>query len=125
MLNKERIIEILNELDFSPEDYYVGAGSALVMHGAKECTKDIDLAVSEDLWKLYLEKGFIPNINNENLMEISVHIEFIKNWHADGILIIDNIPVVSLPSLIKQKEVLGRDKDFKDIKLIKNFMANL
>ena len=125
MISKKRIIEILNELDFSSEDYYVGAGSALVLHGVKEFTKDIDLAVSEKLWNLYLNKGFIPNSNNENLMEISEDIEFIKNWHADDIIMIDNIPVVSLTSLIKQKEILGRDKDFRDIELIKNFITNL
>ena len=125
MISKKRIIEILNELDFSSEDYYVGAGSALVLHGVKEFTKDIDLAVSEKLWNLYLNKGFIPNSNNENLMEISEDIEFIKNWHADDIIMIDHMPVVSLTSLIKQKEVLGRDKDFRDIELIKNFITNL
>ena len=125
MLNKKRIIEILSELDFSSEDYYVGAGSALVMYGIKENTKDIDLAVSDALWNLYLKKGFIPNINNENLMEISEDIEFIKNWHADEILMIENLPVVSLTALIKQKEILGRDKDFKDIELINNFMKDV
>lgn len=125
MLNKEKIIEILDKLDFSTEEYYVGAGSALVMHGIKETTKDIDLGVSNALWNMYLNKGFIPNIDNKNLMEISEHIEFIKNWHADDILIINNLPVVSLHSLIKQKEILGRDKDFKDIELIKNFIRSV
>ena len=124
MLNKNEIINIIKELNLKNEDYYVGSGSALVLHGIKEFTNDVDLAVSDNLWNLYVKNGFLPNSNNENLMEISNNVEFIKNWYVDEVVKIENFPVASLDSLIKQKRNLGREKDFRDIILIENFIKN-
>jgi len=39
--------------------------------------------------------------------------------------VIDGIRYVNLETMIKYKKKMGREKDFKDIKLIKNYLKKL
>ena len=46
MLNREKIIEILNEYNFDCDKYVVLSSSAMVLHGIKKYTRDIDISVT-------------------------------------------------------------------------------
>ena len=47
--------------------------------------------------------------------------EIFENWKCGSIEYIEGIPVLSLDGLIEMKQDLGREKDFRDIALIKEF----
>ncbi len=47
-------------------------------------------------------------------------IEIFENWKCGSIEYIEGIPVLLLDGLIEMKQELGREKDFKDIALIKH-----
>ena len=49
-------------------------------------------------------------------------IEIFENWKCGSIEHIEGIPVLSLDGLIEMKQELGREKDLKDIVLIKDFL---
>ena len=55
--------------------------------------------------------------------EIGEYIEVFENWIKDKTDMVDNVPVISIKGLIMMKQELGRDKDKKDIALIKEYMS--
>lgn len=120
-MNKQEIIKIIKELNFSKTQYWLVTGSALVLHNIKEETKDIDLGATKELINELIEKGYSYKIlpDHTRYIKYSENIEIYENWLYDKIEYIDNIPVISLRGLIEMKEKLGRDKDIEDIKLIK------
>ena len=48
-------------------------------------------------------------------------IEIFENWIEDAAIFLDGLPVISLDGMIIMKEKLGREKDQRDIRLIKEF----
>jgi hypothetical protein len=52
-------------------------------------------------------------------------IEIFRNWQAENIVYIEDIPVAELYSIRKYKKDLGREKDLEDIKLIDVYLAKM
>lgn len=46
-------------------------------------------------------------------------IEVFENCLYDKVVVVDEVPLISVPGLIMMKQQLGREKDLKDIELIK------
>jgi hypothetical protein len=126
MLNREDIIRIVKELYLPINEYWVTSGSALVLHGVKESTRDIDLGCTSDIAQLYIEKGCTYKIVEDNSRIVIVNdlVELIENWFVDEIEFVDGLPVGSLESIKKQKLNLSREKDISDVKLIDEFIKN-
>jgi hypothetical protein len=124
MLYKEDIIRILEKMDLPINEYWITSGAALVIHGVKESTNDIDLGCTTNLFEQFLKKECKWRVGNGNLriVEINDTIEMLENWFVDEIVFIDGLPVGSLESIKKQKFELGREKDLKDIKLIDEYI---
>ena len=127
MLNKEQILEIMEELDLSSTDYWIVAGSALVMHDIKEWTNDIDLGCTTKLFEELALDYYEVKVNKDGTRRLKINdmVEVFENWNVDKIEIIDGLPVVSIESIKKQKMELGREKDFKDIELIDEYLERL
>lgn len=128
MLTKERIIEKLEKLDLPIEHYWLVSGAALVMHGVKKSTKDIDLSFTTELFNKFVNVGYKCEVyenDNSNYILLDNSIEAFENWEVDDIEIIDGIPVGSLESIRKHKVNLGRPKDKKDIVLIDEKLNSL
>lgn len=121
MLNKEDLVQRLNELPFPKSEYWVVAGGAMVLHGFRPHTHDIDLGCSTLLADSLEQQGFkvLRCADGTRKIIYSAAIEIFENWLEDGVETICGIPVVSAGGLIKMKEKLGREKDFADIALIK------
>lgn len=124
MLYKEDIVRILKEMNLPLSEYWITSGAALVIHGVKETTRDIDLGCTTNFVEQYIEKGCKYKVANDNtrIVEVSDEIEVLENWFVDKVEIIDGLPVGSLESIKKQKLELGREKDIKDIKLIDEYI---
>ncbi|MBO4836526.1 MAG: hypothetical protein J5564_02405 [Clostridia bacterium] len=123
-MNKTEIMQKLKELDFDPEDYWLITGSAMVMRGIRDETHDIDLGCSRKLADRLEAKG-LPSIHTQDgkrKFVLGPDIEIFEEWLYDRIETVEGIPVISLKGLMEMKESLGREKDKKDIALIRAYM---
>lgn len=57
MLDKNDIIHMRKELNLPQCEYWITAGSGLVMHNIKETTRDIDLGCTTELANYLIENG--------------------------------------------------------------------
>lgn len=123
-MKSEEIIKRLDELNLNKEEYWVVAGSAMVLHGIKSETSDIDLGCTTRLADV-LETKYEPVIGTDGTrsFQIGNDIEIFENWLADRIVFISDIPSVSIEGLISMKRELGREKDLKDIALINQYLG--
>lgn len=131
-VNRKEILDILSEYNFNFDEYVVISSAALVLHGVKEVTKDIDISVTDDYYE-YLEKNYECELeryddkNDVNIYYIDNIINFSTNYYSDSeddFVIINGVKVQSIPAIIKLKETLNREKDIKDLKLIDKFLNN-
>lgn len=125
-MNKEDVIKYLKKLNLNPNDYMVISGTAMVMHGIKEKTNDIDIAVTKECKDMLLKKynckengiynGFISyNIDDK--------VDFGLGYYSNEKNYISNIPTQTIGDIIKFKKALKRDKDLKDLEKIYKFLG--
>lgn len=124
MLKREDIMEILEELNFPKEHYWVLAGASLVMHGVKNETRDIDLGCSRFLFENLIKNGYKPIVlkDSSRVIRVNEGLEIFEEWNVDNVELINDLPVGSLESIRKHKIKLGREKDLRDIELIDSFL---
>lgn len=119
-MNKEIIISKIRELDFDVNEYWVIAGVALVLHGLRTETADIDIACTKRLFRNLLLQWYNVEKNELGYRKISLKkdIEIFEEWNVDGIIFIDEIPTANLKGPKEMKTKMGREKDIQDLKLI-------
>ena len=120
MFDKQSLLQRLEELSFSQKEYWVVAGGAMVLHGFRPQTHDIDLGCSTLLADKLEQQGYCVSHCEDGTRKIvySEDIEVFENWIEGNVEIINGVPVVSVDGLIQMKKKLGRDKDLADIALI-------
>lgn len=123
MLSKREIIGSLKEAAFDPREYWVVSGAAMVLYGIKDRTRDIDLGCTSRLADELENEGYCVEVLHDGSRRIvfSQTVELFENWVEDQVVFFEGLPVVSLDGLIRMKERLGREKDLKDIQLIKEY----
>ena len=123
-MDKIELINLINSLKLPIKEYCVVSGGSLLMHGIREKTNDLDIAVTETGFKLLKDK-FSPILINEERKQYKItdDIEcFIEEKLDEDIDIIEGYPCQSLNSVYKFKKMLNRDKDQKDIINIEKFL---
>lgn len=127
MLNKDKIIMTVSQLRFPQNSFWLVMGGALVMHGVRHTTKDIDIGCNNNLFEQLKSRGYDVSISRSGRERIDytdlVHVY--KDWSVDSINVIDGIPVASLTSIIKDKQSFGRSKDIVDIELIRQALKGI
>ncbi|MGB9344184.1 hypothetical protein [Trichococcus sp.] len=124
MFQKETIKESVAALPLKLEDYCVITGTALVMHGIKEETKDIDISCTREAFRALAAKGYpIKQGAFARKVIYSDDTEIFEDWHAGDIIMIEGVPVASLESVIMMKKQLDREKDRVDIAKIEAHLA--
>lgn len=120
MFDKYSLLQRLQELSFPEEEYWVIAGSAMVLHGFRSQTHDIDLGCSTFLADKLEQQGYTVLRYEDGTRKImySEDVEIFENWIEGTVEIISGVPVVCVDGLIQMKKKLGRDKDLTDIALI-------
>ena len=123
-MDKQDIINRLNSFPYNKSEYWVITGSAMVLYGIREKTHDIDMGCTSKLADKLEKDGYMPTLteSGNRKFKIGDDIEIFENWKYGSIERINDIPVLSLHGLIEMKESLGREKDYRDIALIKDFM---
>lgn len=120
MFDKDSILQRLQKLPFPKKEYWVVGGGAMVLHGFRPQTHDIDLGCTCVLADQLEEQGYAVSRCEDGTRRISYSqdIEIFENWIEGTVERISGIPVVSVDGLIKMKKRLGRKKDLADIALI-------
>ena len=120
MFDRHSLLQRLRELPFPAEEYWVVAGGAMVLHGFRPRTHDVDLGCSARLADELERRGFAVSRCEDGSRRISYSedIEIFENWIEGTVDTVDGAPVVCLDGLIRMKRKLGREKDLADIALI-------
>lgn len=120
MFDKYSLLQQLQGLSFSKKEYWVVAGGAMVLHGFRPQTHDIDLGCSTLLADQLEQQGYMVSHCDDGTRRIlySENIDFFENWIDGTVEIISGVPVVCVDGLIQMKKKLGREKDLADITLI-------
>lgn len=127
-MNKQEMIQILKAEGLDTKDTVVVMGGALLMHGLRNETHDIDINVSQETYKSFLNKGYETDLNSigrhrilvmngEN--EIEIFDDGIAEVEAEEI---DGVYVQTLESILNWKRILNREKDQKDIEAITSIL---
>ena len=85
-MNRKDILNNLKKYDFNKDEFIILAGSALVLMGLKENTKDIDIAVSDRLYEYLLSKykcDFQLNIDGYDIWFIDDIINFSNHLYDE------------------------------------------
>ena len=121
MFDKQSLVQRLRELPFPDTEFWVVAGGAMVLHGFRPQTRDIDLGCSTRLADQLERQGYAVSRCDDGTRRISYdeNIEIFENWLDGEVETINGIPIVSVDGLIQMKRNLGREKDLADIASIK------
>lgn len=124
MFDKDKIIDVLKDTCFEADHYWVVAGAAMVLHGVKAYTRDIDLGCDRILADQLQQLGYKTEIFDDGSRKIqySPDIEIFEDWREGELEVIGGIPVVSLEGIVMMKQQLGREKDMEDIRLIREYI---
>lgn len=125
-LDRGDILRILKEIELPLGEYWVVSGAALVLYGVREFTRDVDVGCTAALIDALI-KGGCPWRKSERdgarIVALGEDAEALENWNVEEIGEIEGFPVAGLKDIRRQKEELGRDKDWADIRLIDDFLA--
>jgi len=124
MFDKQSLIQRVKELSLPDGEYWVVAGGAMVLHGFRPQTHDIDLGCSSLLADILERQGYPTTLCDDGTRKIrySDDVEIYENWLEGEVEMVGSVPVVSADGLIRMKSKLGREKDLADIELIRGGM---
>ena len=119
-MDKCALVRRLRELPFPVGEYWVVAGGAMVLHGFRDETGDIDLGCSPALADQLEQQGYAVSRCGDGTRKIvySEDVEIFENWIEGSVERMDGVPVVSVEGLIEMKRKLGREKGLADIERI-------
>lgn len=124
----------LKELNLPEGSYVVVASGILQAHGIRP-TQDIDLIVSQEVYDHYLNQGWAQKQNPDGTTALVNDVFDIGlSWDDPnndpnlqdilrGAEWIDGVPYANLKRVLKWKRFMLREKDFRDIKLIEDYLA--
>ena len=120
-MKKDDINRRMNELAFPAEDYWVITGGAMVLHGFRDETHDIDLGCTKKLADRLEEDGYLTDRYPDGRRELHIgdDVEIFEDWLSGSIVSVGGVSVISVDGLIEMKRSLGREKDLRDIELIR------
>lgn len=123
-MDKTEIIKELNSFPYDKEDYWVLAGSAMVLYEIKEKTSDIDLGCNQKMADQLERQGFFFKLteSGNRHFKYSDSIEIFENWIKDTVTLVEDFPVITITGLIEMKKELNREKDKKDMLLVNEYL---
>ncbi len=128
------LFQELKRLNLPEGEYVVFGSGPLWVRGIRE-SSDIDILACGSAWQWAKENGKVGIKEYSGLEYASFadgNIEIYNRWYpgewdADSLIkhaeIIDGIPFVPLAQVMNWKKVMGREKDEKDLVLIKTYLS--
>lgn len=131
MNNIHKFLEELKALNFPLGEYVIVSSGSMAIRGIRECS-DLDLLVSDSLFESLSKK--YPVISGPIFSKIAIgNIECLNVKRNPADLypterqireadLIEGFPFQNLETCIYFKEKMGREKDVRDVSLIKKFL---
>lgn len=121
-MKRREIIELLKSYKFDINEYIVLSGAAMVIHGLKDETNDIDISVTPEYYD-YLLSHYDCEFEKINEFNHAVYyidnvINFGRDYYDNERTIIDGISVQTIENIIRLKQYLNREKDKHDLNLL-------
>ena len=123
-MNRQEIIKTLKESDLNLKELWFGFGGGLVMHGLKDNSKDIDAQISSSYFQELVDKGheWKEAPMGGRMIVYSETVDLFETFEKTETTEIEGIQVETLETIIKRKLQRGREKDLKDVEMIRNHM---
>jgi len=135
--NYTRLVKIMKSFNFPIDQYYIISSGSLAAHGIRDCN-DFDVTCKSELWnKIKNKYPANEKVGRGILLHSNPEIETfnddyppLKYTYKDILSrmeradIIDGIKFESLPDVLEWKRRMGREKDLKDIELIKTYIKS-
>lgn len=129
---RDLYLKVLDCTGINPENLWVSSGAAMVMHGLRYDTADIDSGCHQEAFGIarsmlhceYVpfrkDHAYIPE-GTPNLILVTVPMDILlePNIVSDNLVMIDGVNCYNVYTLLVQKTKLNRLKDQKDIKALK------
>ena len=125
-MNKETYLKKLDELELDKSRYCIISGGAMLMHGLKETTNDIDIKVLPSYFEELKERfTFNKSPKFDYLYELGDEIELaVQDFKDEDVEYVDGYPVELLEIELQWKIEHKRDKDKEAIEKIKAYLAS-
>ena len=125
-MNKTELLKLLEELNFPKSEYYILSGASLVLRGIREKCSDLDLCISNDLFKQIKDKYNLTN-NKKNdcgFYHINDNLEVVVNDKSKFNMEIGaKYNLEDLNTMLTFKIKRNKPKDQIDIENIKKYMS--
>lgn len=124
-MNKIELLNLLEELNFPKDEYYVLSGASLVLRGIREEANDLDLCISEELFKQIKDKyNLTEEKKNEcGFYKINDNLEIVVDKKEDfNMEIGEKYNLENLQTILDFKLKRNLSKDQKDIENIKIYL---
>lgn len=124
-MKKVELLNLLKELNFPKDEYYVLSGASLVLRGIREEANDLDLCISEELFKQIKDKyNLTEEKKNEcGFYKINDNLEIVVDKKEDFKMEIgEKYNLEDLQMILDFKIKRNKPKDQKDIKNIKKYL---
>lgn len=125
MLTREDIRQNLLASGLDLNCCWLTAGGALVFHGLRSATADIDMGCDTVLADALESAGHAVTRGEKGRrrFHLAGSIDISENWAQGTVTMMDGVPVVSLEDVLVLKRLLGREKDQADIADIEQALA--
>ena len=128
-MNKNQILNALEKYNLDKDKFMIISSAAMVINDIKKETKDIDIAIEQSYEEILLkqykcdfEREIIDNGKTYKVYMIDNIINFSNHYNEYNYENKYGYKVQTVEDILKLKERLNRDKDQKDIKLLKEFL---
>ena len=124
-MKKVELLNLLKELNFPKDEYYVLSGASLVLRGIREEANDLDLCISEELFKQIKDKyNLTEEKKNEcGFYKINDNLEIVVDKKDDFKMEIgEKYNLEDLQTILDFKIERNKPKDKEDIENIKLYL---
>ena len=124
-MKKIELLNLLKELNFPKDEYYVLSGASLVLRGIRKEANDLDLCISEELFNEIKDKYNLAegNKNECGFYKINDNLEIVVNKKEDFKMEIgEKYNLEDLQNILDFKIKRNKPKDQKDIENIKKYL---
>ena len=122
-MNRQDILDRMRDFPYDRSEYWIVAGGALVLYGIREETADIDLGCTAAM-AARMDADGVPwetAPDGRRHFRYGEDIEIYEEGFRGPVVEADGLPVLSICGLIDMKRKLGRDKDKRDLELIREY----
>lgn len=126
-MTKEQITKALTHIPLPMDSCWLVMGAALVMHGIREETSDIDIGCTPEAFDTLIKLGYHATTSRSGLRKLSLsrEVTVYEGFYTQDIISIDGIPVSDLVSIREIKLFFGRKKDLADVEQINLHLARV